>query len=151
MNKKVVSKNFKKLLEQYDAKAFQLAPENYRDNIVYAAKQLNKSNWKQAVDHIFSIKMIQKMPEFNDDSFKATLVYRFKETALKAFLCRGARSYEAFSIQVLCENFEVSRQQMLSVLNKMILKNKIHAHLDSKSDSVVMDEERKLSNEAKEL
>ena len=53
VNKKVISRNFKKLIEMYDAKAFQLAPENYRDNIVYAAKQLNKSNWKQALDHIF--------------------------------------------------------------------------------------------------
>ena len=53
VNKRVISKTFKKLIEQYDAKAFQLAPENYRDNIVYAAKQLNKSNWKQALDHIF--------------------------------------------------------------------------------------------------
>jgi hypothetical protein len=46
VNKRVISKNFKKLIDQYDTKAFQLAPENYRDNIVYAAKQLNKSNWK---------------------------------------------------------------------------------------------------------
>jgi len=91
------------------------------------------------------------MPEFNDETFKSTLIYRFKETALKAFLCRAARAYEAFSIQVLCENFEISRAQVMSILNKMILRNKIHAHLDSTSDSVVMDEERKLSNEAKEL
>lgn len=64
VNKKVISRSFKKLIEQYDSKAFQLAPENYRDNIVYAAKQLNKSNWKQALDHIFQIKMLSKMDEF---------------------------------------------------------------------------------------
>jgi competence protein ComGC len=38
VNKKVISRNFKKLIETYDAKAFQLAPENYKDQIVYAAK-----------------------------------------------------------------------------------------------------------------
>jgi hypothetical protein len=31
VNKKIISKNFKKLIEAYDAKAFQLAPENYKD------------------------------------------------------------------------------------------------------------------------
>lgn len=38
VNKKIISKNFKKLLDFYDNKAFYLAPENYRDNIVFAAK-----------------------------------------------------------------------------------------------------------------
>jgi translation initiation factor 3 subunit C len=64
VNKKVISRHFKNLIETYDAKAFQLAPENFRDQIVYAAKQLNKSNWQQALEHIFSIKLINKMPEF---------------------------------------------------------------------------------------
>jgi hypothetical protein len=60
-----------------------------------AAKQLNKSAWKEAVDTIFSIKLIQKMPEFvNPESkFKDTLIFKFKEAALKAFLCRGGRTY----------------------------------------------------------
>jgi len=38
VNKKVISKNFKKLIDSYDAKAFYLAAENYRDNLVFAAK-----------------------------------------------------------------------------------------------------------------
>ena len=38
VNKKVISRHFKNLVETYDAKAFQLAPENFRDQIVYAAK-----------------------------------------------------------------------------------------------------------------
>lgn len=58
MNKKIISKNFIKMIDQYDSKGFYLAPENYRDNIVFAAKELNKSNWKKALEHIFSIKMI---------------------------------------------------------------------------------------------
>ena len=56
VNKRVISKNFKRLIELYDSKAFQLAPENQRDQIVYAAKLLNKSNWKQALNVVFSIK-----------------------------------------------------------------------------------------------
>lgn len=149
VNKRVISKNFKKLIEQYDAKAFQLAPENYRDQIVYAAKQLNKSNWKQALDHIFSIKLIQKLPDFGDGAFTALLTTRFKETALKAFLCRAARVYESFSFASLQETFALDRKPMLSILSKLILKGKLHAHIEG--ELLVMDEERKLSNEAKEL
>lgn len=53
VNKRIISKNFKKLIDLYDSRSFVLAAENYRDNLVFAAKQLNKSNWKEAVDHIF--------------------------------------------------------------------------------------------------
>jgi len=108
VTKKVISKNFKKLIDIYDSKAFYLAPENYRDSLVLAAKQLNKSNWRAAVAHIFDIKLVQRMPEFNDqDGFKRTLVNRFKEAALRAFLCRGARTYQSFSVESLSQQFEL--------------------------------------------
>ena len=109
VNKRIISKNFKKLIDIYDAKAFLLAAENYRDNLVFAAKQLNKSNWKEAIEHIFSIKLIQKIPEFQaaDGKFKESLVTKFKEAALKAFLCRGARTYQSFSVESLQKQFEL--------------------------------------------
>jgi adenylyl- and sulfurtransferase ThiI len=113
VNKRVISRSFKKLIEQYDAKAFQLAPENYRDNIVYAAKQLNKSNWKQALDHIFAIRLLSKMHEFQDETFKAALIARVKEIALKAFLCRSARTYDSFSLDSLSQLFELPQPYLL--------------------------------------
>lgn len=152
VNKKVISRNFKKLIEMYDAKAFQLAPENYRDQIVYAAKQLNKSHWQAALDHIFSIKMVSKMPEFSDSpAFRELLTLRFKECALKAFLCRAARTYESFSLESLKNQFELTIGQLLPIVNKMIIKGKIQAHLSLDSTIIIMDEERKVSSEAKEL
>jgi len=55
LNKTTVSKNFKRLIEQYDTKAFHLAAENYRDYIVNAARALNQSDWKSAVNNVLSI------------------------------------------------------------------------------------------------
>ena len=151
VNKKVVSKNFKKLIEQYDSKAFQLAPENYRDNIVYAAKQLNKSNWKQALEHIFMIKMLSKMDEFKSATFRETLIFRVKETALKSFLCRSSRTYDSFSIATLSELFELPKPQILQLINRQIVKSKLQAHLDGNAEYLIMDVERVQNNEAQEL
>lgn len=96
--------------------------------------------------------MIQKMPEFTtDDTFKTLIETRFKETALKAFLCRAARTYDSFSISSMSESFALSHGLVLSIVNRMILKGKIQAHLDAHTDLVVMDDEHKVSNEAKEL
>lgn len=38
VNKKIISKNFQKMINQHDTKAVYLTPENYRDIIVAAAK-----------------------------------------------------------------------------------------------------------------
>jgi len=58
MNKAVISRSFKRLIEFYDGRAFHLAAEQYRDNIVLAARALNKSDWQAAVNHIASITFI---------------------------------------------------------------------------------------------
>lgn len=105
VNKKIISKNFKKLIDLYDSKAFYLAAETYRDNIVMAAKSLNRSDWKKAIEHIFSIKIITKMPEFDNEEFKNLLVSKFKESALIAYLCRASKIYTSFSLESLINLF----------------------------------------------
>jgi translation initiation factor 3 subunit C len=55
LNKTPVSKNFKRLIEQYDSQAFHLAAETYKDHIVNAARALNQSDWKKAFESIMSI------------------------------------------------------------------------------------------------
>lgn len=55
------------------------------------------------------------MPEFSDsqNGFKDLLVFRFKEAALKAFLCRAARSYESFSLNILARQFEIDEPKLI--------------------------------------
>lgn len=89
------------MIEQYDQKAFHLAAETQRDNIVMAARHLNKSNWKAAVAAIFEIKCINKIPEFQNADFVEVLTLKFKESALKAFLYRAIRFYQTFSISAM--------------------------------------------------
>jgi len=55
MSKQTVSRKFKSLLEQYDAQAFHLAAENFRDHIVNATRSLNSSDWKSAITSVLSI------------------------------------------------------------------------------------------------
>lgn len=65
IHKKVISKNFRnKLIDQYDQKGLQFLPQNSRDYIVFAARELHRSNWEEAFEHISNIKVFQKMDEF---------------------------------------------------------------------------------------
>jgi|LakMenE18May11ns_1017448.scaffolds.fasta_scaffold9807786_1 hypothetical protein len=58
MNKQTASRNYRKLIEQYDQHAFHLAPENQKDLIVFAARSLSQSDWKSAVQNIFEIPVL---------------------------------------------------------------------------------------------
>ncbi len=95
--------------------------------------------------------MINKMHEFHNEQFRATLILRVKEAALKAFLCRSARTYESFGIQSLSDLFELEKSQLLQIVNRLIIKGKLQAHLDITSQFIIMDTERLQSGEAKEL
>lgn len=65
MKKTFVSKHYRRLIDQYDNKqAFVLAAEQSRDHIVFAARALNKSDWRTALKHVFSIGPLVRLPEF---------------------------------------------------------------------------------------
>ena len=59
MSKQTVSKKFKNLLEQYDAQAFHLAAENYKDYIVNATRFLTQSDWKSAIASVLNIQLFK--------------------------------------------------------------------------------------------
>lgn len=88
------------------------------------------------------------MPEFLEDNFKNTIIMKFKETALKAFLQRAAKNYESFSVKSLITNFEIPEEKIMSLVKRMIVRNKIQAHFDKSNDYIILDT---TSNEAKEL
>jgi len=46
IQKNVISKNFRKLIDQYDQKGIQFLPQSGRDYIVFAARELHKSHWE---------------------------------------------------------------------------------------------------------
>jgi hypothetical protein len=125
MNKMLISRSFKRLIEFYDQRAFHLAAENYRDNLVLAARALNKSNWQEAVSHIANIGVLMRHTDSEQSHFLENLTSAFKEASLKAFLFRAARMYESFSILTLAEMFGMTEGQVTKFASKMIMSNQL--------------------------
>lgn len=88
------------------------------------------------------------MPEFDNNQFKEMLIAKFKESALIAYLCRAARSYVSFSLDSLIKLFEIEEPKLIKLLSKIILQNKIQAHIERDQKLLVLDTQ---SNEVKEL
>ena len=88
MTNKVVNKNFRKLIEQYDQKGIQFVPTTSRDFIVFASRNLHQSKWVEAVNNLQQIKVFQKMPEFQLN-LKEALATKCKEVALRIFYAQN--------------------------------------------------------------
>merc|ERR1719231_1893642 len=98
IQKNVISKNFRKLIDQYDQKGIQFLPQHSRDYIVFAARELHQSNWKEVFNHICKIKVFQKMNEFREGSLKKALEEKIKETSLKIYIIENQVSLESMRL-----------------------------------------------------
>lgn len=86
IGKKVINRNFRKLIEQYDMKGIQFVPQNSRDYIVFAARNLHQSKWQEAFNYICQVKIFSKLDEFKSGSLKDALLKQVKECSLKIFM-----------------------------------------------------------------
>jgi hypothetical protein len=140
MNKQTASRTFRKLVEAYDTHAFHLAPENYRDFIVFAARALNQSDWKSAVDNVFSIPMLMRMPEYQDEKFRTSIIESFKKAAFESFLYRSAKQYKSFCLKSLSDMFGLSKPAVIKQIAQMIMQNKLQMNIDAHSDLLFVNE-----------
>lgn len=138
IQKKVISKNFRKLIEQYDLKGIQFVPSNSRDFIVFAARNLHLSKWQEAFKNICSIKIFKNMPEFQvigkdgskEGPLKLALMTKFKEVALKIFIIETQPTHESYSLKLLQDQFELDASKTVKIISKMIAISTISARID---------------------
>ena len=141
MSKTVISRQYRRLIELYDNKqAFVLSAEQTKDHIVFAARALNKSDWQGALEHVYSIKAITRMPEFENGSLQKTLDEAFKTAAMKSFMFRAAKQYRSFSFHHLSTFFDLDKKFVKKVVSKLILQNRLQAKMDIDADLLILDD-----------
>lgn len=142
LKKTVVSRHYRRLIEQYDNKqAFVLAAEQSRDHIVFAARALNKSDWKTAVKHVFSIGPLMRMPEFENGSLQKILTDQFKIAALRTNLFNATKQYKSFSFDSLSSIFELEKSNVKKTVAKLIIQNRLKASIDHKNELLLLQDD----------
>ena len=115
-----------------------LAAEQSRDHIVFAARALNKADWRTALDHVCSIRPLMKMPEFENGNLKETLSKAFKNAALISYLFSAAKQYKSFSFDSLSSIFELEKKQVKKTVSQLIVQNRLQASLDHKNELLLL-------------
>lgn len=138
--KLIISKPFRRMLEQNHRQIFSGPPENIREHILAAAKALSGGEWESARQLIFDIKVWDQLAGW--DAIKEVVGRRIQEEGLRTYLFTNAAFYSTLSLQQLARMFDLSLQMVNSVVCKLIWNEELMAGLDQVQGIVVLHSEQ---------
>jgi len=144
VRKKIISKNFRKLLDSSERQTLLGPPENTREHIMGASKALASGEWEKCRDLICSIKIWDLMP--NNDDIKKMLTRKIQEEGLRTWIFTCRNHYDNISLEQLSKMFDLPVSDVHSIICRMIIKEELSASIDESASIVVMSksEENKL-------
>jgi translation initiation factor 3 subunit C len=135
-SKKVISRNFRKMLGYSERQVFTGPPENTRDHIMAASKSLSMGEWQKARDFICAIKVWDLMPDAA--KIRHMLTGKIQEEGLKTYLFSYGSHYDTLKLSQLASMFDLQEKQVHVLVCKMVAMDEISATLDEGKGLVLM-------------
>ena len=136
---RVISRTFRKHHDIYDRQVFTGPPEQTRDYVMRATKALMKGDWKACADYLTSMDVWKLVPtESAQEQIKAMLVEKIKLEALRTYLFAYSAQYDSLSLSQLCGMFEMTKNEVHSVVSKMMINRELYASWDQPTETIVL-------------
>jgi len=136
---KVLSRLFRKHCDIYDRQVFTGPPEQIRDFIMCATKALMKGDWKKCADLVTGLEVWKLVPGENaDEQIQTMLIEKIKLEGLRTYLCAFSSQYDSLSLPQLCGMFDLNKNEVHSIVSKMMINRELHASWDQPTDTIVL-------------
>lgn len=136
---RVISRTFRKYHDIYDRQVFTGPPEQTRDYVMTATKALMKGDWKRCDDLLGSLEVWSLVAGENaGEEITTMLTEKIKQTGLRTYLLAFSSQYDSLSHDQLCEMFEMGKNDVHSVVSKMMINRDLIASWDQPTGTIVM-------------
>ena len=134
-----ISRSFRKYHDMYDHQVFTGPPEQTRDFVMRAAKNLMKGDWKSCVDLCCQLEVWNLLPgDGAAASVKTMLESKIKLEGLRTYLFAFSAQYDSLSLSQLCAMFEMTKNEVHSVVSKMMINRELFASWDQPTETIVL-------------
>eukprot|EP01100_Stratorugosa_tubuloviscum_P012418 TRINITY_DN58_c3_g1_i1.p1 TRINITY_DN58_c3_g1~~TRINITY_DN58_c3_g1_i1.p1 ORF type:complete len:907 (+),score=466.46 TRINITY_DN58_c3_g1_i1:49-2769(+) len=123
--RKILSKTFKRHLDNSERQPILGPPENIRDYIVAAAKALMHGDWRRCNQLLLALPVWNNLNNFT--KVKEILHKKIQEEGLRTYLLTFSNNYDSFLLDDLMSIFELNEEQVHSLVCKMIINDEIQA------------------------
>jgi len=132
----VVSKTFRRYLDQFERQVFNGPPENTRDHVMTAAHLLLEGEWRKAADQLTSMAVWDLLPD--PARTRAFLRAKIQTEGLRAYLISSYAHFDSLSLSALAERFDLPPNETHALVSKMLLDGTIHACWDQPTDTLAV-------------
>jgi translation initiation factor 3 subunit C len=134
-----ISRTFRKYHDIYDHQVFTGPPEQTRDYVMRASNNLMKGDWKTCVELCQNLEVWGLVPgEGSAEAIKVMLGSKIKLEGLRTYLFAFSAQYDSLSLSQLCAMFEMSKNEVHSVVSKMMINRELFASWDQPTETIVL-------------
>ena len=131
---RILSRQFRKHVDSFNRQVFAGPPEQTRDYIMCATKALMNGDWKKCADYLSGLDVWQLLPVENvADQINTMLEGKVKVEGLRTYLFKHSSHYDSLSLAQLCSMFELSKNEIHSVVSKMMFNGDLHASWENET------------------
>jgi len=136
---KTISRQFRKHNDIYNRQVFTGPPEQIRDYIMCATKALMRGDWKTCADLLIGLDVWKLVPGENAvEKIQSMLVEKIKLEGLRTYLYAYSAQYDSLCLGQLCDMFDLSKNEVHSIVSKMMINRELHGSWDQPTDTIVL-------------
>lgn len=139
----IYQKSVRRLVESFDKSFFHGPPETIKEHVLYAAKSMQKGDWKGCLDYLKAVKTWNLLP--NSTQVLDDLTERIQVETMKTYFFTYRKFYEKISVKKFSDLFGLSEEKIVESMEKVITELELAVKIDDNKAYIVIEKGDEIS------